>query len=207
MQAKIILYQREKEVDRKARCPWAGNTQIYMDYHDKEWGKPLHDESKLFEMFFLETMQAGLSWITILKKRESYREAFDNFNPRIIALYDDVKIEELLQNKGIIRNKLKIKAAIHNAQIFLKVQEKYGSFDKMIWSYVDNMPIIGHWEKIEDVPTTSMLSDKISKDLKKVGFKFIGSITVYAFMQAIGMLNDHLTSCFVYQEEFNTIIH
>lgn len=184
-------------MDNKIRCGWAGNTQIYVDYHDNEWGRPVHDDRKLFEMLILETMQAGLSWITVLKKREAYREAFDGFEPKKIALYNDEKVEELLQNAGIIRNRLKINSAINNAKLFLEIQEKYGSFDKFIWSYVDNKPIVGHWEKVQDPPATTPISDKISKDLKKLGFKFVGSTIVYAFMQATGMVNDHIADCFL----------
>ena len=171
---------------------------IYIDYHDNEWGRPVHDDGKLFETLILETMQAGLSWITVLKKRESYREAFDGFDPKKIVLYDDVKIEELMGNAGIIRNRLKIKSAISNAKLFLEIQDKHGSFDKMIWSYVDNTPIIGHWESVEEMPSTTALSDQISKDLKKLGFKFVGSTIIYAFMQATGMVNDHTPDCFAY---------
>ncbi|MEG0564605.1 MAG: DNA-3-methyladenine glycosylase I [Hungatella sp.] len=184
----------------KTRCAWAGNTPIYVEYHDKEWGRPVHNDNKLFEMLTLETMQAGLSWITVLKKREAYREAFDGFCPEKVALYDDVKVEMLMKNEGIIRNRLKIHAAIHNAGLFLAVQQQYGSFDQMIWRYVNYTPMIGHWEHLEDVPATTTLSDKISKDLKKIGFKFVGSTIIYAFMQAVGMVNDHLTDCFVYEE-------
>lgn len=184
----------------KIRCSWAGDTRIYKDYHDNEWGRPVHEDSKLFEMLMLESMQAGLSWITILKKRESYRQAFDGFDPTKIALYDDEKIEELMTNEGIIRNRLKINAAINNAKLFLKIEDQYGSFNKMIWSYVDDTPIVGHWEKEEDLPATTPLSDKISKDLKKLGFKFLGSTTLYAFMQSAGMVNDHITQCFAYEE-------
>lgn len=184
----------------KIRCGWAGDTPIYTDYHDNEWGQPVHDDGKLFEMLILETMQAGLSWITVLKKREAYRKAFDGFDPYKIALYDDKKFYQLMQNKGIIRNRLKINSVINNARVFLEIKDKYGSFDKLIWDYVDYTPIVGHWEKIEDVPATTSLSDKISKDLKNMGFKFVGSTTIYAFMQAIGMVNDHLTKCFVYAQ-------
>lgn len=186
-------------MDEKIRCPWAGNTQIYIDYHDKEWGRPEHNDDKLFEMLLLESMQAGLSWITVLKKREAFREAFDGFCAAKIACYDEKKIAELLENKGIIRNRLKINAAVNNAKLFLQIQEEYGSFDKMIWSYVDNTPIIGHWKTMAEVPATTPLSDKISKDLKKLGFKFVGSTIIYSFMQAVGMVNDHLTDCFVYR--------
>lgn len=184
----------------KSRCPWAGDIPIYIDYHDNEWGRPVHDDVKLFEMLILEGMQAGLSWLTVLKKREAFRKAFDGFDPHKVALYDDAKIQELMANDAIIRNRLKINAAINNAKLFLELAEKHGSFDKVIWEYVDHRPITGHWKKIEDQPATSPLSDKISKDLKKMGFKFVGSTIIYAFMQAIGMLNDHLEDCFVYQE-------
>ena len=173
---------------------------IYQDYHDFEWGRPVHDDRKLFEMLILEGAQAGLSWITVLKKREAYRIAFDGFDPNIVALYDDAKIEKLMANEGIIRNRLKINAAIVNAKLFLEVQKQHGSFDKFLWQYVDNKPIVGHFEKIEDVPATTPISDKISKDLKKMGFKFVGSTIIYAFMQATGMVNDHFTDCFVYKE-------
>lgn len=172
----------------------------YMDYHDKEWGGPVHDDNKLFEMIILEGMQAGLSWITVLKKREAYREAFDGFDPKKTALYGEEKTQELMKNEGIIRNCLKINAVITNAKAFLKVAEKHGSFDAFIWRYVDNTPIVRHWERIEDVPATTPLSDQISKDLKKMGFKFIGSTIIYAFMQAMGIVNDHISDCFVYQE-------
>lgn len=182
------------------RCPWAGTEQIYIDYHDQEWGQPVHDDRKLFEMLILETMQAGLSWITVLKKREAYREAFDGFNPEKIARYTSEKVEALLQNEGIIRNRRKINAAVSNAQAFLKVQAEQGSFDKLIWGYVDGTPIINHWEKLEDIPATTPLSDQISRDLKKLGFKFIGSTTIYAFMQSVGMVNDHLASCFAHEQ-------
>ena len=182
----------------KYRC--FGRTPLYMDYHDNEWGRPVHDDQKLFEMLILEGAQAGLSWETVLKKREAYREAFDGFDPSKVALYDDVKREELLANAGIIRNRLKINAAIINAKLFLDIVEKYGSFDKFIWAYVDNTPIVGHWETFEDMPLTTEISDKISKDLKKMGFKFVGSTIIYSFMQAVGMVNDHLKPCFVYKE-------
>ena len=185
---------------KQVRCSWAGDTQIYIDYHDNEWGRPVHDDIKLFEMLILEGAQAGLSWITILKKREAYRKAFDGFDPKKVALYGDAKIEELMNNKGIIRNRLKINATITNAKLFLEVAEKYGSFDKFIWGYVNYTPIRNHWKKMEDIPAATPLSDKISKDLKKIGFKFVGSTIVYAFMQATGMVNDHVTNCFVYQE-------
>lgn len=187
-------------MDKIERCSWAGDTQIYIDYHDKEWGRPIHDDHQLFEMLILESMQAGLSWITILKKREAYRKAFDNFDAKKIAQYDESKINELMENAGIIRNRLKINAAINNAKLFLEIQGKYGSFDQMIWSYVHHTPIVGQWKTIGEVPATTPISDQISKDLKKMGFKFLGSTTIYAFMQAAGLVNDHIITCLVYDE-------
>ena len=185
-------------MSEKFRC--FGKTPLYADYHDNEWGRPLHDEHMLFEFLILEGAQAGLSWETVLKKREAYREAFDGFDPEKVALYDEVKVEELMHNSGIIRNRLKINSAIINAELFLDIQKEYGSFDKFIWAYVDNKPIDGHVEKPEEWPATTPISDKISKDLKKMGFKFVGSTIIYAFMQATGMVNDHLTKCSVYKE-------
>jgi len=184
----------------KIRCSWAGDLPIYQAYHDHEWGRPVHDDRKLFEMLILEGAQAGLSWITILKKREAYRLAFDGFDPNIVARYDEAKVEELMANAGIVRNRLKINAAITNAKLFLEVQKQHGSFDKFIWRYVDHKPIAGHFECIEEIPATTERSDQISKDLKKMGFKFVGSTIIYAFMQATGMVNDHFTDCFVYEE-------
>jgi len=177
-----------------------GNSELYNDYHDNEWGRPEHDDIKLFELLILEGAQAGLSWETVLKKREAYREAFDGFDPAKVALYDDVKKAQLMENAGIIRNRLKINAAVINAQLFLQVVDKYGSFDAFIWGYVDNSPITGHWESFKNMPPTTPISDKISKDLKKMGFKFVGSTIIYSFMQAVGMVNDHLKQCPVYKE-------
>ena len=187
-------------MSEKVRCPWAENNPLSIDYHDKEWARPVHDDDKLFEMLILENMQAGLSWPTVLKKRDAFRKAFDGFDPNKVALYDDEKIEELMENEKIIRNRLKITAAISNAKIFLDIQKEHESFDKAIWKYVDYTPIIGHWKKMEDVPTSTPLSETISNDLKKMGFKFIGPTTIYSFMQATGMVNDHITECFVYKE-------
>jgi len=182
------------------RCAWAGDTPIYVEYHDKEWGRPVYDDGKLFEMLILETMQAGLAWITVLKKREAFRAAFDGFDPHKMALYGEAKIEALLANEKIIRNRLKIHAAVHNAKVFLDILEKHGSFAKLLWAYVDGAPVVGHPERLEDIPATTPLSDRISKDLKKVGFKFVGSTTIYAFLQATGLVNDHVRSCFLYEE-------
>lgn len=184
----------------KIRCPWAGDLPIYIAYHDHEWGRPMHDDQKLFEMLILEGMQAGLSWITVLKKREAFRTAFDGFDPVKVALYGEEKIQELLANEKIIRNRLKVNAAVTNARAFLEVQKQYGSFDQFIWAYVEHTPIQNHWERMEEIPAKTPLSDQISKDLKKMGFRFVGSTIIYAFMQATGMVNDHLTGCFVYQE-------
>ena len=184
----------------KTRCVWANNSPLYVDYHDNEWGRPVHDDNKLFEMLILEGMQAGLSWITVLKKRAAFREAFCGFDPNKVALFDDAKTQELMSNEGIVRNRLKINAAVSNAKVVLSLQEKHGSFDSFIWEYVNNTPIVGHWKQIEDVPPTTALSDRISKDLKKLGMNFVGSTIVYSFMQATGMVNDHVTECFVYKE-------
>jgi len=187
-----------------SRCAWSqyasGSTQLYIDYHDNEWGRPVHDDNKLFEMLILEGMQAGLSWLTVLKKRENFRSAFDNFDPAKVALYDENKRVELMANEGIIRNRLKINAATVNAKLFLEIQKKHGSFDRFIWGYVNFEPIAGYWKSMEDMPLTTPLSDKISKDLKKMGFKFVGSTIIYSFMQAVGMVNDHTADCFVYEE-------
>ncbi len=182
------------------RCEWAGSDPVYIAYHDNEWGKPEHDDRKLFEMLILEGMQAGLSWITILKKRENFRKAFDNFDPKKVSRYGDEKIAELLADAGIIRNKLKINAAVANAKAFLEVQREFGSFDKFIWSYVDNTAIVNRPKTLADVPASTPLSDKISKDLKKRGFKFVGTTIIYSFMQAVGMVDDHVISCFCHSD-------
>ncbi len=184
----------------KKRCFWVSDDPLYIEYHDNEWGVPVYDDDKLFEFLILETFQAGLSWITILKKRENFRKAFDNFDYKKIAKYSEGKYEELLQDAGIIRNKLKIKATITNAQLFMKVQEEFGSFSKYIWDFTNGKPITNKFEKKEEVPATTELSDAISKDLKKRGFKFVGSTVIYAHMQATGMVNDHTTDCFRYHE-------
>lgn len=184
----------------KIRCGWCEGNELYQKYHDLEWGVPVYDDRQLFEFLILETFQAGLSWITILKKRENFRAAFDFFDYKKVAAYNDDKFEELMQNAGIIRNKLKIKAAITNAQLFIKVQEEFGSFSNYIWSFTDGKPIVNNYKKLSDIPATTELSDTISKALKKRGFKFVGSTVVYAHMQATGMVNDHITSCFRYKE-------
>jgi len=182
------------------RCEWAGEDPLYVSYHDQEWGVPVHDDRKLFEFLILEGAQAGLSWITILRKRENYRLAFDHFDPEKISRYDQAKVESLLQNPGIIRNKLKIRAAIQNAQAFLRVQEEFGSFDQYIWGFVGHKPIINTWTEMKQLPAFTPLSEKISKDLKKRGFNFVGPTIIYAHMQATGMINDHIVSCFRYHQ-------
>jgi DNA-3-methyladenine glycosylase I len=184
----------------KQRCSWSGKDPIYIKYHDEEWGVPVHDDRKLFEFLILEGVQAGLSWLTVLKKRENYWKAYDNFDVKKVAAYGPGKIDELMNNEGLIRNRLKILASINNAQRFIEVQNEFGSFDKYIWSFVGGKPIVNHWESLSQVPATSPVSDKISKDMKKRGFKFAGSTIIYAHMQATGMVNDHLVSCFRHQE-------
>jgi len=184
----------------KYRCGWCLGDDLYESYHDEEWGVPVYDDAKLFEFLILETFQAGLSWITVLRKRENFRKAFDNFDYTEVANYDQTKIDSLLQDSGIIRNKLKIHATITNAQAFIKIQEEFGSFNKYIWGFVDGSPIKNNFKSIKELPANTPLSDAISKNLKSRGFKFVGSTVVYAHMQATGMVNDHETSCFRYNE-------
>lgn len=184
----------------KTRCSWPGDDPLYIAYHDSEWGVPVHDDRQLFEFLTLETFQAGLSWITVLRKRDNFRRAFDNFDFHKIAKYSQDKQDELREDAGIIRNRLKIAAAVNNAQRFIEVQEEFGSFDTYIWSFVDFKPLDTACESSEDVPNTTEISDRLSKDLKKRGFKFVGSTVVYAHMQATGMVNDHIKSCFRYKE-------
>jgi DNA-3-methyladenine glycosylase I len=185
----------------KNRCPWCTNTfPEYVRYHDEEWGVPVHDDQTQFEFLVLESSQAGLSWSTILKKREGYRQAFAHFDVEKVARFDEQKVQKLLNNKTIVRNELKIRSTINNAQRFIEIQKEFGSFDSYIWSFVDGTPIQNTWESMDEVPATTALSDKFSKDLKKKGFKFVGSTTMYAHLQAVGLVNDHLVSCFRYQE-------
>lgn len=180
------------------RCPWCGNDELYVKYHDEEWGVPVHEDKKHFEFLVLESAQAGLNWLTVLKKRENYRKAYDDFDANRVSQYGDDKIEELMQNAGIIRNRKKIEASINNAKRFLEIQKEFGSFDNYIWSFVDNKVVKNHWNDIKEVPATSELSDKVSKSLKTRGFKFLGSTIVYAHLQATGIINDHLVGCFKY---------
>lgn len=184
----------------KSRCSWCGEDALYMSYHDQEWGVPVFSDDQLFEFLVLETFQAGLSWITILRKREHFRLAFDGFDYKKIAMYNENKYNELLLNAGIIRNKLKIRATISNAQVFMKLQKEHGSFSNYFWDFTDGKPIQNKWTSMNEVPATTSLSDRISKDLKKNGFKFVGSTVIYAYMQAIGMVNDHVQDCFRYKE-------
>lgn len=182
------------------RCDWCGTEPIYVDYHDKDWGVPVHDDRMHFEMIILDGAQAGLSWITILKRRDSYREAFDNFDAFKVSRYDDKKVEKLLTNPGIIRNRLKVNSAVKNAQAFLKIQKEFGSFDDYIWQFVNHKTIQNKWKKMSELPAKTAESDAMSKDLKKRGFSFVGSTICYAYMQAAGMINDHITNCFRYKE-------
>ena len=182
------------------RCGWCGDDPVYVAYHDDEWGVPLRDDRTLFEFLILEGAQAGLSWSTILNKRGGYRRAFDGFDPELVAQYDERKTSELLSNPGIVRNRLKIASAATNAQAFLEVRERHGSFSDFIWSYVDGRPIQNSWHALSDIPGSTPLAAAISKDLKKLGFRFVGPTIVYAFMQATGMVNDHIVGCFRYPE-------
>ena len=183
------------------RCAWVSNDPLYLSYHDKEWGEPVYDDEKLFEFLLLEGAQAGLSWITILKKRDNYRAAFDQFNPIKMANYPQSKVEHLLDNSDIIRNRAKINAFIVNAQAYLSIKEQ-GSFSDYLWQFVDGQPIQNHWGRLKDVPAKTLISEKMTKDLKQRGFKFVGPTICYAFMQAVGMVNDHTVDCFRYQELF-----
>ncbi|MDP2038104.1 MAG: DNA-3-methyladenine glycosylase I [Ignavibacteria bacterium] len=184
----------------KTRCGWTSSDPLYIAYHDEEWGVPVHDDQKLFEMLILEGAQAGLSWITILRKRENYRKAFNNFDAKKIAKYDSEKVRALLQNEGIVRNRLKIAATIQNAKCFLAVQKGFGSFDKYIWQFIGGKTIKNEWKILKEIPAKTSESDAMSKDLKKRGFKFVGSTICYAFMQAVGMVNDHTVDCFCYKK-------
>jgi DNA-3-methyladenine glycosylase I len=182
-------------MDDKIRCGWCSSSDLYKKYHDEEWGVPAYDDATLFEFLILETFQAGLSWITILNKRENFRKAFDHFDYQKIAQYNDDKILDLLQDAGIIRNKLKVYSAVTNAKAFIKIQAEFGSFSNYIWNFADGKPVINNRKSSKEVPATTLLSDSISKDLKKRGFKFIGSTVVYAFLQAVGVVDDHLEDC------------
>ena len=185
---------------KKDRCGWVGNDPLMRAYHDKEWGTPVHDDQSLFEMLILEGAQAGLSWSTILKRREGYRKAFLNFDVVKVAKFSETDFERLIENKEIIRNKLKIRSAINNARQFIKVQNDFGSFNSYIWSFIDNKPIHNQFKSLSEIPASTVLSEQISKDLKKRGFNFVGPTICYALMQSIGMVNDHLISCYRYKQ-------
>jgi DNA-3-methyladenine glycosylase I len=185
---------------RKTRCDWGTDDLLYIAYHDQEWGVPLHDDRRLFEFLILEGAQAGLSWLTILRKRENYRLALDGFDPRKVAAYDTRKIEELLKNSGIVRNRLKLEASVLNARAFLQIQTEFGSFDRYLWKFVHGRPIRNKWKAVTEIPPTTPASDHMRKDLKRRGFKFVGPTICYAFMQAVGMVNDHTVDCFRYRE-------
>ena len=189
------------------RCEWANRSELEQSYHDNEWGVPIHDDRSLFEFLILEGAQAGLSWSTILKKRDGYRKAFDNFNARKISQYSQNDVSRLLANPEIIRNRLKIQATITNARVFLQVQKQFGSFDRYIWQFVNGRPIQNSWEKMADIPSNTPESEAMNKDLQKRGFKFVGTTVCYAFMQAVGMVNDHVVSCFKYEELKNKTEH
>lgn len=189
------MKKETSENKEKCRCGWCGTDPLYIKYHDEEWGKPVHDDKVLFEFMVLESFQAGLSWLTILRKRENFRKAFANFDVKKVANFDEQKYEALMQDTGIIRNQLKIRAAINNAKCFMEIQKEFGSYDKYIWSFVDHKPIVNKPKTLKDLPAKTELSDAMSKDMGKRGFKFRGSTICYAFMQAVGMVDDHLVDC------------
>ncbi len=198
--ADLFSWERQRMADRKKRCAWVKEDSLYQAYHDTEWGVPVHDDRVLFEFILLEGAQAGLSWETVLKKRENYRRAFAGFDPRKVAKFDERKAAALLQEAGIIRNRLKVGAAIGNARLFLQIQREFGSFDAYVWPFVDGKPIRNRWTSGEQVPASTPESDALSKNLVRRGFKFVGSTICYAFMQATGMVNDHTTNCFRYRQ-------
>ena len=189
----------QRDVDNRKRCAWAGTDPVMVDYHDREWGVPVHDDRKHFEFLVLEAAQAGLSWSIVLKKREGYRRAFSDFNPEKVARYTEKRIQQLTLDASIIRNRMKIEAAVRNARQFLSIQEEFGSFDTYCWRFVDGRTRINRWKTMRQIPATSLESDNFSKDLKRRGFSFVGSTVIYAHMQAVGMVNDHLVDCFRYR--------
>ncbi len=191
----MVLWNKNLECDFTVRCPWCESSDLYRKYHDEEWGKPVHDDKIHFEFLVLESAQSGLSWITILKKRENYRIEYSNFDPKIVASYDENKVLKMLENSGIVRYRKKIESSINNAKKFLKVQEEFGSFDEYIWSFTSKEIVRNRWTNSNEVPAKTELSDRIARDLKKRGFKFLGSTTIYSYLQAIGIVNDHLLGC------------
>lgn len=182
------------------RCSWCKDDELYVRYHDEEWGVPVFDDKKHFEFLVLESAQAGLSWITILRRRENYRKCYEDFDATLVAIFSEEKVQQLMENQGIIRNEKKIRASINNAERFLEVQKEFGSFTKYIWSFVGNKPVINHWNSESEVPAKTELSERISKDLKKRGFKFLGPVIIYSYLQATGIINDHVADCFRHQE-------
>jgi DNA-3-methyladenine glycosylase I len=201
MKNQVALYiKKTLRIEKMRRCDWCEGDELYIKYHDEEWGVTVHNDIKHFEFLILEGVQAGLSWLLILKKRENYRKAYDNFDPVKVSNFDKNKIDELMNNKGLIRNRRKIEASVNNAVRFLEIQDDFDSFNKYIWEFVDNKPIINSWKNIINIPSKTRLSDKISLDLKDRGFKFVGSTIIYAHMQAIGLVNDHLVDCFRYNQ-------
>jgi len=186
--------------DSKNRCPWCEGADLYRRYHDEEWGVPVHDDRKHFEFLVLESAQAGLSWSTILKKRKNYRKAYRGFDPQIVARFGAGDVERLLQDAGIVRNRLKIESSINNAKCFLEIQEEFGSFDAYLWGFVGGSPLVNRWKALSEIPAQTELSDSVSKDLKTRGFRFVGSTIIYAHLQAVGLVNDHITSCYRYGE-------
>lgn len=182
------------------RCPWCGEDPLYVRYHDQEWGVPVYDDRRHFEFLVLESAQAGLSWITVLRKREAYRSAYRDFDPAAVASYDQNMIYQMLQDKGLIRNRLKIEASVNNARRFLEIADQFGSFSEYLWHFVAGKPVVGAWGELSEIPAKTALSDRVSGDLKKRGFKFMGSIIVYSHLQATGLVNDHLVSCFRFRE-------
>jgi DNA-3-methyladenine glycosylase I len=184
----------------KCRCPWPGKDPLYLDYHDREWGVPVRDDSELYELLVLESAQAGLSWITILRRREGYRRAFEGFDPRVVALYGEARVSSLLEDAGIIRNRKKIESAVSNARAFLRVQEAFGSFSAYLWGFVGGKSIVNEWKDMAEVPARTDLSESISRDMKSRGFTFFGPVACYAFLQSAGIVNDHLVSCFRHRE-------
>jgi DNA-3-methyladenine glycosylase I len=182
------------------RCPWCGEDPLYVRYHDREWGVPVYDDCRHFEFLVLESAQAGLSWITVLRKREAYRSAYRNFDPEVTASFDEKMIHAMLQDNGLIRNRLKIEASVNNARRFLEIQAQFGSFSEYLWRFVEGKPVVGAWRDLSQIPVKTPLADRVSGDLKQRGFKFMGSIIVYSHLQATGLVNDHLVSCFRFQE-------
>jgi len=182
------------------RCSWCGNDELYIKYHDEEWGVPVFDDRKQFEFLVLESAQAGLSWITILRKREKYRKAYDDFDPVSVANYGEEKVQELMRNEGIVRNEKKIRASINNAKRFLEIQKEFGSFCNYIWGFVDHKPVINNWKSVLDLPAKTELAERISRDMKKRGFQFLGPVIIYSHLQATGLVNDHVVDCFRYEE-------